>query len=321
MHACRKELSGGRWHFQHGPIDLILQAHGRPCVVAQAHARAWQRFESVLQELVGELPVLRMPIQPHDACTLKGVVARRMWAACAPHSMPFITPMAAVAGSVAQEMVECYALEGIDRAWVNNGGDIALHIAPGFDVSVGLVADVAALRLDPGAMGGASDLVLDGRFRIDSTMPVRGVATSGWRGRSQSLGIADSVTVLARTAAQADAAATLVANAVNVDDARIHRLPACEVRDQSDLGMLAVTVDVPPLPADRVRAALRSGLHRAQQLQAAGQLWFALLSCQGQYLSTTQLQTLPHRPPLEPTLSADRAPHFVAEPATGSVFA
>ena len=41
--------------------------------------------------------------------------------------------------------------------------------------------------------------------------PVRGVATSGWRGRSHSLGIADSVTVLAATAAMADAAATVIA--------------------------------------------------------------------------------------------------------------
>ena len=35
-------------------------------------------------------------------------------------------------------------------------------------------------------------------------MPHRGVATSGWRGRSHSLGIADSVTVVARNAAAAD---------------------------------------------------------------------------------------------------------------------
>ena len=47
----------------------------------------------------------------------------------------------------------------------------------------------------------ARPLSLDGDFAVDASLPVRGVATSGWRGRSHSLGIADSVTVLARTAA------------------------------------------------------------------------------------------------------------------------
>ena len=46
-------------------------------------------------------------------------------------------------------------------------------------------------------------LPLDGRFSVAASSPVRGIATSGWRGRSFSLGIADSVTVLATTASRA----------------------------------------------------------------------------------------------------------------------
>ena len=106
-----------------------------------------------------------------------------------------------LAGAVAQEILTCYEQPGIDRAWVNNGGDIALHLAPSQSVTVGVYADIAALN----AAHLRNGLVLDGQIRIDSAMPVRGVATSGWRGRSQSLGIADSVTVLARTAAQSGA--------------------------------------------------------------------------------------------------------------------
>ena len=83
MQAARKLLSDGRWHFQHGPMDLILQAEGVRDAVAQAHERAWQRFEGLLQELVNELPGLRAPVGAH--CTLQGVVARRMWAACSPY--------------------------------------------------------------------------------------------------------------------------------------------------------------------------------------------------------------------------------------------
>jgi ApbE superfamily uncharacterized protein (UPF0280 family) len=281
MHATRTLLSDGRWHFQHGPMDLVIQVEGEAGAVAAAHEQAWQRFAGLLQELVQELPTLRAQVT--EACTLQGVVARRMWAACQPLSADFITSMAAVAGSVAQEIVDCYAHGGITRAWVNNGGDIALHLAPGQAATVGVYADIAALD----ALQLREGLVLDGQIRIDSEMPVRGVATSGWRGRSQSLGIADSVTVLARTAAQADAAATLVANAVNVKDARIVRQPAWQVRDDSDLGDLAVTVLVPTLPARMVQAALQQGLAKAQALQSQGHLWFALLTCQGQFLATS----------------------------------
>ena len=306
MQAVRKLLSDGRWHFQHGPMDLILQAEGAPDAVAQAHERAWQRFEGLLQELVNELPALRAPVGEHRA--VQGVVARRMWAACSPYRAGFITSMAAVAGAVAQEILACYEQPGIDRAWVNNGGDIALHLAPGQSVTVGVYADIAALNAAQLRHG----LVLDGQIHIDSAMPVRGVATSGWRGRSQSLGIADSVTVLARTAAQADAAATIVANAVDVADARIVRRPAWQVRDDSDLGAIPVTVGVPTLPQALVGRALHQGLQKAQELQSSGLLWFALLACQGQWVATSAPQTL---------ANAVWPRNAVAESEVGSVFA
>ena len=107
-------------------------------------------------------------------------------------------------------------------------------------------------------------LKLDGGVTIRSADPVRGVATSGWRGRSQSLGIADAVTILAADAATADAAATLVANAVNVDHPSIRRLPAREVKEDSDLGDLPVTIEVGPLPIAAVDAALDSGARVAR---------------------------------------------------------
>lgn len=287
-------------------MDLILQAEGARDAVAHAHERAWQRFEGQLQELVSELPGLRAPVG--DRCALQGVVARRMWAACNPYRAGFITPMAAVAGAVAQEILACYEQPGIDRAWVNNGGDIALHLAPGQSATVGVYADIAALN----AAQLRNGLVLDGQIRIDSAMPVRGVATSGWRGRSQSLGIADSVTVLARTAAQADAAATIVANAVDVADARIVRRPAWQVRDNSDLGAIPVTVDVPDLPEEQVRRALQQGLQKAQELQSSGLLWFALLACQGQFLATAAPPAL---------AGAVWPPQAVMKSEVGSVFA
>ena len=274
MTAQRAILEGGRWHFQHGPIDIVIGADGDAAVVEQAHQAAWRRFQTVLGELVAELPLLRLPLL--GPCPLQGVIARRMWRACRPYHHVFVTPMAAVAGSVAQELIGCYARDGVRRAWVNNGGDIALHLVPGESLRVGLFADIA--RLDP------THIEADGFFDVSADLPVRGVATSGWRGRSFSLGIADSVTVLARCAAQADAAATIIANAVNVVDPRIRRAPANSLKDDSDLGEIEVTVDVPVLEPALVQHALKAGQRRARELQREGLIHAAVLVCQGAWL-------------------------------------
>ena len=287
MPAQRAPLSGGRWHFQHGPMDIVIGAEGRPEAVAAAHEAAWRRFQPLLDELVAELPALRLPVR--GPCRLQGEVARRMWCACQPHSRVLITPMAAVAGAVAQELIASYQRPGIERAWVNNGGDIALHLAPGQAVRVGLYADLQ--RLDAREL--QRGLTTDGQFEISYEMPVRGVATSGWRGRSFSLGIADSVTVLARTAAEADAAATMIANEVNVHDPRIVRSPARALKDDSDLGDTLVTVDVPRLEPEVVEEALQAGLKHANGLREAGLIGFCLLVCQGRVAHTGELGSAP----------------------------
>jgi len=280
MNAQRSLLPDGRWHFQHGPMDVVIGASGDPSALEDAHEDAWRRFCGILNELVQELPALRRPVQ--GPCPLEGPIARRMWHACEPYKSGFITPMAAVAGAVAQELMACYAVGGVARAWVNNGGDIALHLAPSQSVRVGLYADLA--RLDHNQI--RDGIRTDGQFEVSSLLPVRGVATSGWRGRSFSLGIADSVTVLARTAAEADAAATVIANAVDLDDVRVIRRPASELKDDCDLGLLPVTVEVPLLEPALVQQALRAGLRRAQALRAAGLIWSAALICQNQVAST-----------------------------------
>src|SRR5687767_12218493 len=240
MAAQRSLLDGRRWHFTHGPIDIVIGADGDADAVRAAHEAAWQRFEPLLDELVAELPLLRRPIDGPNP--LRGAVARRMWHACVPYSADYITPMAAVAGAVAQELIACYRRPGVRRAWVNNGGDIALHLLAGEQVRIGLFADLA--QLDAGALLRTMEgrLALDGTFIVRAEDGVRGVATSGWRGRSLSLGIADSVTVLARDAAGADAAATVIANAVNVDAPGIRRAPANELRDDTDSGTIPVEV-------------------------------------------------------------------------------
>ena len=280
MQAQRAQFPDGRWHFQHGPMDIIIGGAGDAAALQDAHDQAWERFKTILQELVQELPLLRIPVQ--GACPVHGTITRRMWLACKPYQSRFITPMAAVAGSVAQELLQFYQAGGIQRAWINNGGDIAIHLAANQSVRIGVYSNLK--KFDSQQL--QNGITVDGQVDIRSDSAVRGVATSGWRGRSFSLGIADSVTVLARTAAEADAAATFIANTVNLDDRRIIRQPANDIKDDSDLGYRLVTVDVPPLAPQLVHQALAAGLACALTLRAQGLICSAVMVCQNQHMTT-----------------------------------
>jgi len=262
---------GKRLHLQDGPIDLIIEAKGKSEEIRAAYDAAARRFTGLLDELCGELTTLRQAADP-ASCPLQGVVARRMHAAVAPFASDhFITPMAAVAGSVAEEILGAMlGAARLDRAYVNNGGDIALHLADGEQFSVGLMDR-------PDHQG------LLRTMTIEADDPVRGIATSGRHGRSFSLGIADAVTVLARTASQADAAATIVANAVDLPGhPAIDRCPANELQPDSDLGERLVTRDVGPLTEDEIDRALRAGERQAQQLLVTGLIEGAALRLLGE---------------------------------------
>lgn len=262
---------GKRLHLQDGPIDLIVEANGREVDVRAAYDAATRRFPGLLDELCAELAELRRAADPART-ELKGVIARRMYAAVAPFAADcFITPMAAVAGSVAEEILGAMlAVAPLDRAYVNNGGDIALHLAGAAQFTVGLVDR-------PDAHGVMRTMTI---YADDSA---RGIATSGRHGRSFSLGIADAVTVLARTASQADAAATVIANAVDVPGhPAILRVPANELQSDSDLGDRLVTRNVGALMEGEIEAALEAGSRRAQQLLTAGLIEGAALRLLGE---------------------------------------
>ncbi len=262
---------GKRLHLQDGPIDLIIEAKGREGDVRAAYDAAARRFTGLLDELCAELAELRRATDP-VRCPLKGGVARRMHAAVAPFATAaFITPMAAVAGSVAEEILGAMlAAAPLDRAYVNNGGDIALHLAGGEQFSVGLLD-----RPDRHGLMRTIDIGTDD--------PARGIATSGRHGRSFSLGIADAATVLAKTASQADAAATVIANAVDLPGhPAIIRCAANELQPDSDLGARLVTRDVGPLRENEIDEALTAGVSRAQQLLAAGLIEGAALRLLGE---------------------------------------
>ena len=262
---------GRRLHLHDGPIDLIIEAFGSKREVQSAYAAAAGRFATILDELCSELPLLRQAAGLSGP-RLRGVVARRMLDAVLPYAADtFITPMAAVAGAVAEEIQS--AMTGaadLSRAYVNDGGDIALHMNSGEEFQIGMIE-----RPDRSSLFGTAKLC--------ASDPVRGIATSGWRGRSFSLGIADAVTVLAESASAADAAATIIANAVDLPDhPAITRVPACEIAPDSDLGARLVTQSVGQLSHEEVALALDFGVSTARNLLDRGLICAAGLHLQGE---------------------------------------
>ena len=317
MSAVAARFADGRLHLQHGPIDLIVEAFGAADEVERAYAQAIDRFGDILPTLVGELPVLRRPVGEAYPL-LQGPVARRMAEAVWPHRARYITPMAAVAGAVADEMLQALVRgRTLAKAYVNDGGDIAIHLTPGHSLRAGIVAGsvsspfkwgsapsygamgsgaaqhsltppsagglVTSSEPTPPHLNGEAGERLDGVALLTHERPVRGIATSGRGGRSFSLGIAESVTVLAATAAAADAAATMIANEVNADHPAIERRPACSLDPDSDLGELPVTGAVGDLPPEIVAVALDRGRTEARRLRLCGLIDSAALSLEGQW--------------------------------------
>jgi ApbE superfamily uncharacterized protein (UPF0280 family) len=266
-HVQQDLLLGNRLHLQHGPINLVIKAYGGDAAVRLAYARAERRLSGMLQSLVDNLSLLRSPDVPAYV-RVTDATSQQMICAAKRFKGQFVTPMAAVAGAVADTiLLAMKETDSLHKIYVNNGGDIALHLAPGQHMQIGIVPTLSAARPD-------ASLCITGDDGIG------GIATSGWDGHSMSQGIADAVTVIAASGAIADVAATLIANRVNCDDEGIERRPALDLDPDSDLGKRLVTVGVGKLSEKAINVALDRGEQFAWSLVEQGTIQGVLLSLQ-----------------------------------------
>ncbi len=250
-------LSDNRLHLQHGPIDLIIKAKGDETQINRAYQQALDAFTNVLDNLVAELPLLRNPIHNDSTHKAEGKIAQAMIDACKPYSsLGYITPMAAVAGAVADDILQELSVGcSLDSAYVNNGGDIAVRLfSSEADFTIAICTNPRTGKID-------------GSIRLNQADNIGGIATSGWHGRSHSLGIADCVTILAKNAAMADAAATMIANAIDLpNETSITRKPACDLSPDSDLQDRLVTTHVAPISSKKIGLALAKGVELGNEL-------------------------------------------------------
>jgi ApbE superfamily uncharacterized protein (UPF0280 family) len=184
-----------------------------------------------------------------------------------------LTPMAAVAGAIADAVADFLFERGMTRVLVDNGGDVAIRNCEGEPVTVGIRSQVDSQRI--------SHTVVLGPERT-----AWGVATSGIGGRSLSRGVLEAATIVAGDTSLADAAATAVANASRLEDSAVIRKPAEEIDPYTDIAGLDVTVRVGPLSEKDKQRAIDQSLHRAEELIDNRIILGAFMACQGRTAMT-----------------------------------
>ena len=291
-----------RLHLQEGPIDLVIRATGSDDACELAYSNMENTFKGLLAGLVSELPALRTTLSElksgvelqHRKSPFQGPVANRMYHACQhtlDHVCAEVTPMAAVAGAVADHVLAAAKnIPDLTSLHVNNGGDIAFYLQAGEQFRCGICDyenAIAGNSVHPAGTARSAQIV------IHDHDPVRGIASSGRLGRSFSLGIADSVTVLAENAALADVVATLIANQVDLPQhPGVQRMAARELDPDTDLGMQLVVTGLGDLGRREIHNALQRGARYAETLVKSGLIHAAYLSLRGEH-SVVNRESLP----------------------------
>jgi ApbE superfamily uncharacterized protein (UPF0280 family) len=179
-----------------------------------------------------------------------------------------LTPMAAVAGTFADKVADWLQQQGATKVLVNNGGDVAIRLMADETTKVGVMPEIGGI--------GFSKLV-----RLAAGDGVGGIATSGLGGRSFTCGVMESVTVLAKSCAVADAFATSLANASYIDSPAIHRTLARLIDPDTDIPELMVTETVGRLTPQEVNQSMQQVLMRLNAVVARQQILGATLHLQG----------------------------------------
>jgi len=259
-------LDGGRILAELGPMSLVIQGHiGQVPQIADCIKAAKESF-SYLRRIAFFKEELRKPayILNHQ---MADPLVRSMRDAVAIVASHELTPMAAVAGTISEYVAHFLASRGLSRVIVNNGGDIAIILTPGNHVRVGVLQGSTAFKHCP-------------VLRLDPTYTSWGIATSGLGGRSLTTGVATSVTVLAKQASIADAAATLVANASFVEHQGVTQVPGITLDPHTDIPDKMVTLCA-RLPVSKREEAVERALAKAAALLRAGIILGAYVNVQG----------------------------------------
>lgn len=269
MDEAFRVLDDGRVFVDYGPASMVITAKCGDEWLSQLACEAFPVIEAALAEIAQALPDLRRYPKDADFSHLSGL-PRVMAESALATGEGTLTPMATVAGTVADTVADWLFVRGADFVAVNNGGDIALRLGPGRQLRMGILPD-----LD----GGITQVVT-----IRAEDGIGGVCTSGLGGRSLTRGIARSVTVFSRRCAQADACATHLANCSFIQSPRVHTCRAGELEPESDIADLTIVRSVDTLTEEEVTRGLEQVRRETEVQMARGNLLYMAADIQGSRL-------------------------------------
>jgi hypothetical protein len=255
-----------------GPVSLVINGEKDDMPYEFDRFRIEEKIRRILKEIKEYLPVLKQKAHKIKNTNHMTNVPRKMVDAVKVIDEVSLTPMAAVAGSVADALKEFLKNEGLDLISVNNGGDISIYNKNGRELKI----DIGDIRT-----GESSPHLLSIEQITDY-----GLATSGFGGRSFTLGLADSVTVIATTGALADAAATFICNCTNTETDQVIRRKASEIDPLTDISDCEVTIKINVLNNFDIMKSLENGLYNASKLKQLNYIYDAVIKLQGHMVTT-----------------------------------
>lgn len=264
-------LDGGRILAECGPMRLVIAAWVGRIPQRKVCIRAAEQAFILLERIARQRRLLsrwyrKVPADPNDFLAVKMI--RSVLAVD-----EALTPMAAVAGTIADGVASFLVRRGMTKVIVNNGGDVAIRTGPGMSVNVGIRPALARY--------GIADILTLGDER-----PAWGVATSGLEGRSMTQGVASAATIIAGSASLADAAATSVANASYVEDESVIRRPAEDLDEHTDIPGMLVTIQAGPFTEEKTDLALSRAMKKAEALLDKGLIFGAYIVVDGKVRMT-----------------------------------
>ncbi|MFO7740164.1 MAG: hypothetical protein R6V46_16915 [Desulfatiglandaceae bacterium] len=255
-----------------GPMRLVISAAVGKVTQRETAVQAAETSFTYLERIARLRGVLsrRMDEIPKDLEDSLGLQMVRSVLAVGDEDL---TPMAAVAGTIADAVADYLFARGMSKVVVDNGGDVAVRLRRGASVRVGIRPEV-----------GRQDITVV--IALDSRSGSWGVTTSGFGGRSLTRGVASAVTVIARSASVADAASTAIANASFVTDDGVIQRRAEEIEPETDLVGLPVTVKVAQLAQEKKIRAVSNAIKRAEALIDKDIIFGAFVAVQGEVAMT-----------------------------------
>jgi ApbE superfamily uncharacterized protein (UPF0280 family) len=260
-------LPGGSVLAQCGPMRLVISAFVGRIAQPEMAARAGRESFDCLERVARVKGFLGQGFR-ETADQVQDPLAARMIESVMAVGDEDLTPMAAVAGTIADAVADHLCERGMTKVVVDNGGDVAVRLGGREAVTVGIRPAVEESEIS----------------HVISLGPEAhswGIATSGLGGRSFTRGIASAATVVARNASLGDAAATAVANASFVDDPLVFRRPARELDPCTDIPDLPVTVKVGRLGDEKKALAVANAIQKANELIHREVILGAFVSVQG----------------------------------------